>query len=142
MTLSAVRRLVAGTGWVGAAVTVALLPTIGPMLDHHYAGRQPGHDHVHIGALFPDHPHGHDVSHDHDHHMASPSGGDEDRGGPIVIASYSGAVHGHAYVSGTASQTELSFPDPDGNPRSYYSRQDGALRQQNIVTPPTEPPRA
>lgn len=126
-----------------AAATVALLPGLGPLLDHHYAGRQPGHDHVHMGALFPDHLHDHEVSHDHDHdhHIRSSTQDEEDRGGPVVIASYSGAVLGHAYVSGSASQTELRSPDPDGSPHSYYSGQDGALRQQNTVTPPTEPPR-
>ena len=61
---------------------------------------------------------------------------DEDRSGLLVIAAYSSASTGHAYVFGSASQTELSFPDPDETPHSYYSGQGGALRQQNIVTPP------
>ena len=143
MRISTIRRLVAGTGWAAAAAMVALLPGLGPMLDHHYAGRQPGHGHVHVGALLPDHVHGHDLSHDHDHSNASHVAEDEgDRGGFLVIATYSGAVLGHAYVSGSASQTALSFPDPDESPHSYYSGQDGALRQQSFVTPPTEPPRA
>jgi hypothetical protein len=111
------------------------------MLDQHYAGRQPGHDHVYMGALFPDHLHGHEVSHDNDHHKASTTGDEEDRSGLLVIAAYSGAVYGHAYVSGSTSQSELSLPEPDETPHSYYLGQDGALRQQNIVTPPTEPPR-
>ena len=112
------------------------------MLDHHYAGRQPGHSHVHVGALLPDHLHDHEVSHHYDHTKASSAQDEEDRGGFLVIASYSGVVFGHAYVSGSASQTELSSPDPDGTPHSYYSGQDGALRPQNIVAPPTAPPRA
>ncbi len=111
------------------------------MLDHHYAGRQPGHGHVYMGALFPDHLHDHEVSHDHSHHEASATGGEEDRGGLLVIASYSGAVNGHACVSGSASQSALSFPDPDETPHSYYSGQDGVLLQQSFVAPPTQPPR-
>ena len=110
------------------------------MLDHHYAGRQPGHDHIHAGALFPDHLHGHEVSHTHGHPHSSV---EEQRDGPgvvVVIASHSGAVPGYAYVSGSASQTELSFPDSGETPH-YYMGEDGALRQQSFITPPTQPPR-
>ena len=139
MRLSAIRRLVAGTGLAAAAVTVALLPGIGPMLDHHYAGRQPGHSHLHVGALFPDHPHGYEVHHDHQHSEAAASGGEKGRGGLVVLASYSGAVVGHAHIYNSASQTELSFPDPGETPYSF-PEQDAALHQQSFVVPPTQPP--
>ena len=139
MRLSSIRRLVAAIAWAAAAAAVALLPGIGPMLDHHYAGRQPGHSHLHVGALFPDHPHSHEVHHDHHHPEAAAPGGEEDRGGLVVLASYSGAVVGHAHISNSASQTELSFPDPDETPYSY-AEQDAALRQQSFVIPPTQPP--
>ena len=141
MRLASIRHLVVGLGWLAAAATVALLPGLGPMLDHHYAGRQPGHDHVHVGALVPDHLHGHEISHDHDHSRHSADGDEEGRGRLLVIAAYNGAVAGHAYVSGSASQTELSLPDPEGSPHSHYSGQDGVLRQQSFVVPPTRPPR-
>ena len=81
MRLASIRRFAAGLGWAAAAATIALLPGVGPMLHHHYAGRQPGHDHVYMGALFPDHLHDHEVSHDHDHHKASTTEDEEDRGG-------------------------------------------------------------
>ncbi len=144
MRLASIRRFVAGLGWAIAATTTALLPGLGPMLDHHYAGRQPGHSHIHVGVLLPDHLHGHEVSHDHDHdhHKASATGDEEDPGGYLAIASYSGAATVHAYVAGSASQIELSFPDPNGIPHAYCSRQDGALCQQSFVAPPTQPPKA
>ena len=108
------------------------------MLDDHFAGRQPGHDHVHMSALFPDHLHSHEITHD----LPDPvsAGNDGEPGGMVVIAAYNGAVAAHAYVTGSASRTELSFPDPDET-QYPYTEHDGALHQQSFVTPPTQPPR-
>ena len=135
MRLSSVRRFAAATAWAAAAATIALLPGIGPMLDHHYAGRQPGHSHV--GAMFPDHLHSHEIAYDHLNAVSPES--DEEQGSMVVIAAYSGAVASHAYFTGSASRTELSFHDPDEtqypNTEHYI-----ALRQQTFVTPHTQPP--
>ena len=136
MRLSSVRRLAAAIAWAAAAATIALLPGIGPMLDHHYAGRQPGHSHV--GAMFPDHLHSHEIAYDQLNSVSPES--EEEPGSMVVIAAYSGAVAANAYVTGSASQSELSFCDPD---EAHYpsTEHDGVLRQQSFVTPPTQPPR-
>ena len=119
-----------------AAATIALLPGIGPMLDHHYAGRQPGHSHV--GDMFPDHLHSHEIAYDQ---LSAVSAEDDgETGSMVVIAAYSGAAAAHAYVMGSASRFELSFPDPD-EAHYPYTEHDGVLRQQSFVTPPTQPPR-
>ena len=141
MRLSAIRRVAAGVVWAAAAATVALLPGLGPMLDHHYAGRQPGHAHVHVGALFPDHLHDHETQHDHHHSGDAASGAEGEDGGLVVVASYSGSLVGRAYVSSSASHTALSFPDPNETPHSFYTDPYGTLRQQSFVAPPTQPPR-
>ena len=59
--------------------------------------------------------------------------------GLVVLAFYSGAVAGHAHILNSASQTELSFPDPGETPYSF-TEHDAALRQQSFVIPPTQPP--
>ena len=136
MRLSSVRRFAAAIAWAAAAATIALLPGIGPMLDHHYAGRQPGHSHV--GAMFPDHLHSHEMA--YDLLSAVSAEDDEETGSMVVIAAYSGAAAAHAYVMGSASRIEPSFPDPD-EAHYPYTEHDGVLRQQSFVTPPTQPPR-
>ena len=136
MRISSVRRFAAATAWAAAAATIALLPGIGPMLDHHYAGRQPGHSHV--GAMYPDHLHSHEIAYDQLNAVSADDDGEP--GGMVVIAAYSGAAAAHAYVMGSASRIDLSFPDPD---ETQYPNTDHycALRQQSFVTPPTQPPR-
>ena len=136
MRLSSVRRFAAAIAWAAAVATIALLPGIGPMLDHHYAGRQPGHSHV--GAMFPDHLHSHEIAYDQLNSVSPES--DEEPGSMVVIAAYSGAAAAHAYVMGSASRIELSFPDPD-EAQYPHTGHDGVLRQQSFVTPPTQPPR-
>ena len=135
MRLSSVRRFAAAVAWAAAAATIALLPGIGPMLDHHYAGRQPGHSHV--GAMFPDHLHSHEIAYDQLNAVSADDDGEP--GGMVVIAAYSGAMAAQAYVTGSASRTDLSFPDPDETqyPNTDHYR---ALRQQAFVTPHTQPP--
>ncbi len=135
MRLSSVRRLLAAIAWAAAAATVALLPGMGPMLDHHYAGRQPGHSHV--GAMFPDHLHSHEIAYDRLNAVSAEDDGEPGR--MVVIAAYSGAAAAHGYVTGSASRTELSFHDPNET-RYPITEHYIALRQQTFVTPHTQPP--
>lgn len=63
-----------------------LLPSLGPLLDHHFAERQPGHQHWYAGAAAP--PHFHDFQRRHVHYDAlydglyAPAG----RGGNDVVS--------------------------------------------------------
>lgn len=140
-------RAFAGFVWVSVAATVALLPAIGPLMDHHYAGRQPGHTHLYLGSVLRGHVHGHEVVHTHsdgsvhvhanDGHAGHSHGAP---GGVAFFASHNGAVQGHAYVPASALSVDLSFPEPT-EPLSMLLPREGSLSQQNFVTPPTQPPR-
>ena len=147
MTLTRIRRAAVGLAWVAVAATVALLPAVGPLVDHHYAGRQPGHGHLYLGAVLHDHVHGHEVVHTHsdgsvhvhadDGHAGHSHG---TPGGVAFFASHNGAVQGHAYVPASALSVDLSFPEP-AESLSLLMAREGSLSQQNFVTPPTQPPR-
>ena len=83
------RTIVRGLGAFAALVVVAALiaPLAGPVLDHHFAERQP--DHLHIGA-----PHSHDHSHafessHHSHPLSSVVDGDRL---PITLYKSDGGV--------------------------------------------------
>ena len=132
---------------MSVAVGVALLPAVGPLLDHHYAGRQLGHGHLYLGAVLYDHVHGHEVSHTHSGggvhiHTGAGYGGHShgSQTGVVFFASHNGAVHGHAYVPASALSVDLSFPEPRES-LSLLLPSEGVLSQQNFVTPPTQPPR-
>ena len=140
---------------LSVVAAVALLPAVGPLLDHHYAGRQLGHGHLYLGAVLYDHVHGHEVIHTHsdggvhihtddDGHDGHDGHDGQSHGAPsgvVFFASHSGAVHGHAYVPASALSVDLSFPEP-AESLSMLLPREGALSQQNFVTPPTQPPRA
>ena len=63
-------------------VASLVLAIAGPLLDHHFAERQPGHKH-HGSAIFHRHSHDADYSHDHVPGQANASGGN-----PIMVYSY------------------------------------------------------
>ena len=82
-TLEGVKRTVLGSSvvrvalrgrWGGAlAVLVTgalLLPAVGPLLDHHYAERVPGHLHFYFAGVSADHTHPYEVAHRHGHEGA------------------------------------------------------------------------
>ncbi len=54
-----------------SVVAVMVLPSMAPLMDHHYAERQPGH--LHLG-LADDHSHGEGHAHIHDSEAAGTSG--------------------------------------------------------------------
>ena len=64
-------RVVLRGRWGGAlAVLVTgalLLPAVGPLLDHHYAERVPGHLHVYSAGVSAAHTHPYEVDHRHAH---------------------------------------------------------------------------
>ncbi len=125
-----------GVAWLAVAAAVALLPGVGPLLDHHYAGRQPGHGHLYLGAVLYDHVHGPEVAHTHSYgrahiHVDDGHAG-HSHGGPAGVAFFAphdGASQGHAYVPASASSVDLTFPEPAELLLRLLARE-GALSQQ------------
>ena len=61
-----------------ALLTALLLPLLGPLADHHFAERQPGHLHIYLGGVPIQHLHDHQAFHIHDAPNADPLGVEND----------------------------------------------------------------
>ena len=48
-----------------ALLTALLIPLLGPLVDHHFAERQPGHLHLYLTGVPVQHLHDHEASHTH-----------------------------------------------------------------------------
>ncbi len=58
------------------AVDATFMPFYGPVLDHHFAERQPAHEHVYLGEARPHHGHPYETLHSH---ATGPAGSTSDR---------------------------------------------------------------
>ena len=65
-----------------ALLTTLLVPLLGPLVDHHFAERQPGHLHVYLTGIPTQHLHHHEASHSHDAPVSDPSG--IEAAGPVL----------------------------------------------------------
>ena len=62
-----------------ALLSALLLPLLGPLADHHFAERQPGHLHIYMAGVPIQHLHDHQAFHSHDASIADPLGVEESR---------------------------------------------------------------
>jgi hypothetical protein len=107
-----------------------LLPAAGPLVDHHFAERQPGH--LHIGmAGYRAHDHGYE--HAHGHSQADGSGY------PVVLYSYDGATVAIPAVARADTAMELFL---DFEPGSIFTLPlPPEARVKHIyISPPGKPP--
>lgn len=65
-----------------ALLTALLVPLLGPLVDHHFAERQPGHVHLYLTGVSVQHLHHHEAFHSHDAPVADPSG--LEAAGPVL----------------------------------------------------------
>ena len=65
-----------------ALLTALLVPLLGPLVDHHFAERQPGHLHLYLTGLPIQHLHHHEAVHSHDAPIADPLG--VETAGPVL----------------------------------------------------------
>ena len=65
-----------------ALLTALLAPLLGPLVDHHFAERQPGHVHLYLTGVPTQHLHHHEAFHSHDAPIADPSG--VEAAGPVL----------------------------------------------------------
>lgn len=56
-----------------ALLFAILTPLLGPLVDHHFAERQPGHVHLYLTGVPVQHLHHHEAFHSHDAPVAAPS---------------------------------------------------------------------
>ena len=115
---------------VGLAVVMVVLPFLGPVIDHHFAERQPYH--AHFGA---------DSGHDHDYTSLHVHGGDQSAESGIALYSFEvfSAGPSMAMLADAELESRLA-PDPDAV-LALRAPVFSALRSAS-VSPLERPPRA
>lgn len=120
------------------AVGVLLLPSLGPLLDHHFAERHPAHGHIYLGAVGLEHSHPFERPHSHHDGMYAPAAGE---GNVVFFAPYDGAGHSHDGLAAAPVMPLLRFGD-DAPPLLRNAGDDGAALRGITVAPLRQPPRA
>ena len=115
---------------VGLAVVMVILPFLGPIIDHHFAERQPYH--AHLGA---------DAGHDHDYTSLHAHQDDQTVEGGIALYSFEVFPAGSSAAMLTDSELESRLaPDPDA---AWTLRPPGSSALKSAPVSPLErPPRA
>ena len=119
---------------------------MGPMLDHHFAERHPGHQHIYLGTVSPDHSHDYEAFHSHSTFLLLqltaewPTAGPAD--GIVFVAPDGGLAKGVADVTVPVHSQSLraDFGDSTGA-LGRHLHVESILPGATIV-PPTLPPRA
>ena len=119
------------------AVGVLMLPSLGPLLDHHFAERQPGHTHWYRGAAGAEHSHPFEDFHIHYDAMYDSADG----GGIAFFARYDGAGHSCADLAAPGPAPRLRW-DGGGDTVLRYGGDDGGVWRGISVAPARRPPRA
>lgn len=140
-TLSALAMRAYWRGLIIAVGLVALLaPSIGPLVDHHFAERQHDHAHIYFGSNAPDHVHPYDVA--HIHHLINSSVAQTPSEQTVFLTSNDATGSGGVSVSAVSTDVEIAFPNQgDANPILAFSDRETPLAE-NFVALPKKPPRA
>jgi hypothetical protein len=125
------------------AVVALALTSLGPMLDHHFAERHPGHQHLYLGSASPDHSHAYEHSHaNHGAWMYAPSASDGKRSdGVVFVMPGDGAGNGAADIATPMVVQPPRFGGDDESVLRTPATDDSTMT--GVVVPPSKlPPRA
>ena len=135
--------------FVLAAVSLLFLLFLGPLLDHHYAERQPDHAHIYLGQFAPDHIHPFQAPHTHfytpeanDGTSASALSSDETPSDIVYLASYDGMGQVFTQLTVPSIHLALNFPAPEDHYFAFDAAGDDSFYQNAFIAPPEKPPRA
>lgn len=122
---------------VAAAVAIAALSlsAIGPLADHHFAERHPGHDHIYLSPGAPNHAHPYQAAHSHSH-------GPPVSGGIVFLTAHDGAGQGYVDLAAPAISQSAIFPGFDDARFLFGVSPVETARQGTTVGPLKRPPRA
>ena len=116
------------------------------MLDHHFAERHPGHQHIYLGAANPEHSHDFRPFHSHNPLGALLSATEQPplnaADGIVFVAPVSGSAHGIADITVPVSAQSVSFGVEGGTGLLGHQLLREAAPPGASVAPPTLPPRA
>ena len=136
LTLGRVLRALLSALFTTVATAAVFLPTLGPLLDHHYAERLPNHTHLYFGQADYDHVHPFEMP-GHIHYF-------DDEAPPVGIvylASYDGSSPVMIDATVHAVQQTLPFVAPD-DAVAYGISHDSLIPEDAILVVPKKPPRA
>lgn len=126
-------------------LAIALL-SLGPMLDHHFAERHPGHRHFYLGSADSSHPHGYQESHVHDSSWAYGSDGSwagmSEVDGIVFLMPNDGAGHNAADITIPMAVQSLRFGGGEGNRPSIGRDEAFTALSGASISPSVPPPRA
>lgn len=125
------------------ALYALLLATLGPVLDHHFAERQPDHQHVYLGNTNPAHQHPYQAAHIHRHEPAgggpqpeSSSALPEDT---LYLTDSQGIGQAVDTLATPWRYTYLFLPDTGDNPLYNSTSPDRPLAERSVA-PLERPP--
>ena len=137
ITVGIVLRALLSALFTTAATAAVFLPTLGPLLDHHYAERLPNHTHLYFGPGGPSHVHPFEVQgHFHYHPLEAPADG------IVYLASYDGSSPVMIDATVHAIQQSPPFVGPDEDAAAYGFSPDSLIPEDAILVAPKKPPRA
>jgi hypothetical protein len=123
------------------AVLLALfalcLASLGPVLDHHFAERQPGHTHLYLGAQVPGHLHPYQQAHTHHQAEAEPSRSDD----TVYLTTHDGIGLDWSTAASPWVDAASVFPNDDDGPLQVAQGVQSRLSEA-VVSPLERPPLA
>jgi hypothetical protein len=124
---------------VVTAIVALLLSAIGPLADHHFAERHPGHAHVYLGPEAPDHAHPYQAGHFH-----SQAHGDDQpgSGGIVFLTAQDGLGQGYVDLAAPVVLQSAVIPGPDDNLLLFGAASGDMALHGTVVGPLKHPPRA
>lgn len=124
-------------------VAALTLSSLGPMLDHHFAERHPGHNHLYLGTALPDHSHSYQSSHSHyGAWMYVPADAGSPTGGIAIVMPNDGWGHVAADIAAPLVFHPLRLGGDDGGPLLKTSPDGDVALTGIIIAPSKRPPRA
>ena len=145
-TLTRVLRQ-AAMQWLALLMVMGLaLTSLGPMLDHHFAERHAGHQHLYLGQVSPEHSHAYQHSHAHDgvrtYGPLAPARDGEPSGDIVFLMPNDGTGHSAADMAVPAAVQPLRFGGGERGPILRTSSNGGGVLTGIVVAPSMRPPRA
>ena len=137
LTVGRVLRALLSALFTTAATAAIFLPTLGPLLDHHYAERLPNHTHLYLGGA--DYPHVHPFEvqgHVHYYPENTP------RDGIVYLASYDGSSPVMIDATVHAVQQNPQNVGPEDDLAGYGLSPDTPIPEDAILAVPKRPPQA
>ena len=131
-----------------ATVYALVLSVFGPVLDHHYAERQPDHRHIYIGDVVSDHIHPYEVPHTSFHIQGSGRGTSTEAWSSVhnldqalFLTSYTGMNQVITQLIAPLGHLLLNYSSKEDYRLAFNTFEDSTFFQSAFNAPPKKPPR-